>query len=550
MRIFQTLLLSTALAGVCAAQPLIDAPSFPQQVFFRQYFGKELPKVNLQPPVRLGDYVVGDHLELSLRSYLELVMSNSTDVQISRMSLEQPRNAIMRTYGVFDPTMRMNFSATRAQQQPTSFLTGASVLSTLNQPYGVTYSQQLENGTRIQGGFNGARNSNNDTFSNFNPAVTGALNMQFFQPLLRNRGGYVTKLPITIARSRYRRQEYEVVDDMLDIVQTAELAYWAVIESRENLKVQEENLRVSGTFLQRNERELQLGAISPLEIFRPKQQYATAEVQVTQARYALQQAEDRLRRQMGADLDPSFRNVPIVLTETVLPPEDDTPLDREKYVETAYSRRPDLKSQLQALDIDDLQYKQAKNSLLPDLQLNGGYTSSGRGGNQVVRQNVFGGSQLVRVVPGGLADALGHVFNFNFPTYSFGLNLTLPLRDRAAQANLADAVVNKRLDSLRARLLEQRIRESVLNAVTQVESARANVKQSQIVLDFAQKNLDAEQKRYDLGVTTIFFVLDATQQLTNAQSSLLRASVNYRRALLTLLRQAGTLLDERNVYVQ
>jgi outer membrane protein TolC len=550
MRIFQKLLLLPVLAGISGAQPLIDSPTFPQHVFFRQYFGKELPRVNLQPPVRLGDYVTGDHLELSLRSYLELVMSNSTDVQISRMSLEQPRNAIMRAYGAFDPTVRANFSASRSQQQPTSFLTGANVLSTLNQPYGLTYSQTLENGTRVQGGFNGARNSNNDSFSNFNPAITGALNFQFFQPLLRNRGGYVTKLPITIARSRYRRIEYDIVSDMLEIVQQAELAYWAVIESRENLKVQEENLRVSGTFLQRNERELQLGAISPLEIFRPKQQYATAEVQVTQARYALQQAEDRLRRQMGADLDPAFRNLPIVLTETVLPPDDDTPLDREKYVETAYSKRPDLKSQLQALDIDDLQYKLSRNSLLPDLQLNGGYTSSGRGGTQFVRQNVFGGSQLVRTIPGGLADALGHVFAFDFPTYTFGLSLTLPLRDRAAQANLADTVVSKRLNSLRARLLEQRIRESVLNAVTQVESARANVKQNQIVLDFAQKNLDAEQKRYDLGVTTIFFVLDATQQLTNAQSSLLRASVNYRRSLLNLLRQSGTLLEERNVYVQ
>jgi outer membrane protein TolC len=534
-----------------SAQALIEVPKFPQNAYFRQYFGKDMPRVHLQPAVRLPDYLVGDHLELSLRAYLDLVMANSTDVQISRLTLEQPRNAILRAYSPFDPNLRLNFAATRAFNQNTSALQGATVLSTLNQPYGATYTQTLENGTRYQVGFSGQRQSTNDTFSNFNPFVTGALNFQFFQPLLRNRGGYVTRLPITIAKSRFRRQEYEVLDDILDVVQQAELAYWAVIEARENLKVQEENLRVSGTFLERTKKELSLGAISPLEIYRPQQQFATAEVSVTQARYSLQQTEDRLRRQMGADLDPSFRNTPIVLTETVLPPTDDAPLDREKFVETAYAKRPDLKSQLQALDIDDLVYRQARNGLLPDLQLNGGYTSAGRGGNQFVRTNVFGGGTTIsRIIPGGLGDALSHVFQFDFPTYSFGLTLNLPLRDRAVQAQLADAVVNKRLDSLRARSLEQRIRELILNAVTGVESSRANVKQGQIVLDFSQKNLDAEQKRYDLGVTTIFLVLDAQQQKTNAESSLLRASVGYRRALLTLLRQSGQLLEERNIYVQ
>ncbi len=548
MRFLRILFLAPA---ALLAQPLLESPKFPQQQFFRQYFGRELPRVNLRPPVRLSDYVVNNRMELSLRSYLELVLANNTDIQLERVILEQPRNAILRAYAPFDPTVRANFNATRANQQPTSALQAANILSTLNQPYGLTYTQTLESGTRYQVGFNGARNSTNDAFSTFNPFVTGALNFNFTQPLLRNRGGYVTKLPITIARSRLRRAEYDMVDNILDWVQQAETAYWAVIEARESLNVQEQALEVALKFLKRTERELELGAISPLEIFRPKQTYATSEVAVTQARYALQQAEDRLRRQMGADLDPEFRNMAIFLTETVLPPQDDAPLDREKYVEAAYQKRPDLKVNLQSLDIDDLSYKQAKNGLLPDLQLTGGYTSAGRGGNQAIRANVFGGGTTVlRVVPGGLSDALGRVFAFDFPTYSFGLNLTLPLRDRAAQANLADAVISKRLNSLRTRALEQQIRERVLNAVTQVESSRANVKQSQIVLDFALKNLDAEQKRYDLGVTTIFLVLDAQQSVTNAQASLVRASLGYRRALLGLLRQTGQLLDERNVYVQ
>jgi outer membrane protein len=159
-------------------------------------------------------------------------------------------------------------------------------------------------------------------------------------------------------------------------------------------------------------------------------------------------------------------------------------------------------------------------------------------------------SSIVSMVPGGIGDSLSQVFQFNFPVYSFGLQLRLPIRDRATTAELANAVVNKRIEALRARQIEQQIRLEVLNAVTQVESARAAVKLAQVALDFSQKNREAEQKRYDLGVTTLFFLLESQQQETRAQAALVTESVNYRRALLGLLRASGQLLEERGVQIQ
>jgi len=154
-----------------------------------------------------------------------------------------------------------------------------------------------------------------------------------------------------------------------------------------------------------------------------------------------------------------------------------------------------------------------------------------------------------RPIPGGLSDALNQVFGFNFPTYGFALSLRLPIRDRAAVANLADAAVSKRLNSLRARQVEQQIRLEVLNAVNNVESSRARLKLAQLSVDFAQKRLDAEQKKYDLGVTTIFFLLDAQNRLAEAQSQLVTEASQYRRNLTNLLRVTGQLLRERNVVV-
>jgi outer membrane protein len=538
-----------------AAQELIPVPSFPKADFFRAGFsGPPSPRIELQPPLRLSDFLVDGKLEISLRSYLELVLANNTEIQIQKLSIEVQRNAITRAFARFDPVINASFRANRANTPTNDVLAGAATLSQLTQPYNLGYQQTLESGTLVNVGFNGVRQTTNNSFATFNPSLTGNLAFTFTQPLLRDRGSHVQKLPVMVARSRFRQSQYQMQDQIMRLLQQAELAYWSVIESREALKVQEQGLALQDALLKRSQRELELGAISALEIYRPQQSYATSEIQVTQARYRLQQAEDVLRRQIGADLDPDFRNTPLVLTETVLPPTDDRPIDKEGQVESAYRLRPDLKSSLQALDIDDLNYRQAKNSYQPDLSLSGSYTATGRGGLFTQRTNVFAGdgsrSTITNIIPGGFGDALSQVFRFDFPIYGFGLTLRLPLRDRRAAADLADAQVSKRLNSLRARSIEQQIRQEVLNAVTQVENSRASVRLAQVALDFSQKNVEAEQKRYDLGVTTIFFLLDAQTALTNSQANLVTQSVQYRRNLLNLLRATGQLLEERGVAVE
>jgi HAE1 family hydrophobic/amphiphilic exporter-1 len=538
-----------------AAQELLESPRFPSKAFFRQRFTAPLPpKVELQAPTKLSDFVVGDKLELSLKQYLELVLVNNTEIQIQKLSLEQPRNAITAAFAPFDPSVSVSFASTRSNRQTNDVLAGAAVASTLSQPLNFNFQQRLETGTIYTIGFNGQKQTSNSAFNNFNPAINTGLRMGFTQPLLRDRGGYVNRLNVMVARSRYRQQEYTLSDTLMRLLQVAENAYWSVVEARESLKVQEDGLKVQEVSLNRSEQELKLGAISELEIYRPRQSYATQEVSVTRARYQLQQVEDQLRRQIGADLDPQFQNMPLVLTETAQPPTDDTPLDKEKFVESAYQNRPDLKATTQSLDIDDLNYRQAKNSLLPSLSLEGAYDASGRGGRLLQRSNVFTGdgtaSQVTSVIPGGLGDALNQLFSFNYPTYAMTLRLQLPLRDRAASASLANAIVSKKQNALRVRNTQQLIRQDVLNAITQVESARASVKLAQKALEFARLNEEAEQKRFDLGVTQLFFLLDAQNAKVAAEASLVQSTVGYHRQQLNLLRVTGQLLDARGVTVQ
>ncbi len=522
--------------------------SFPKPSYFRQTFARPVTRVRLEPPAHLSDYVVGDKLELSLRSYLDLVMANNTDIAIQRLTVDLAENAITRAFAVFDPLATASFSSTEQRTPSGNQLTGATTLVQLSQPGNFNYSQTLPTGLQYNVNFSAQKLSTNNGYYFYNPALNSSLGITISQPLIKNRGTYINRLPVTVAGSRLRKTHYDLQASLLTLISTAENAYWDAVLARENLRVAESARDLAGQALDRARRELELGALSPLDIYNPEQQYASSKIAVSQAQYFLQQALDALRLQMAADLDVRIRKLPIELTETVGPAVDASPIDAEKEVQKALALRPDLKSAVQNLDIDDLGVSQARNGLLPDLELTGGYSTQGLGGIFYPNSG-FSGLPAV-AVPGGFGDALGQMFGFGFPMYSVGLTLRLPIRNRQASADMADALVTKKRDALAVRGIQQQVRLDVLTAVSQAESSKEAMKLAVIAQDYSRKYMEAEQKKYELGNSTIFFVLQAQLALVSAESSVVQNSVSYRRNLMNLLRQTGDLLEARGIAVQ
>jgi outer membrane protein len=548
--LFRTLIAGTLLAAGAFAQ----MSSFPKRDYFRETFGKTQTKVELKDPVKLKDYVAGGKLELSLKDYLALVMANNTNIQLQMLSLETPKNAIQRAFAPWDPNVTASFQSQRATSPSTTLLEGATTVQQLSQPFSARYSQLLDTGTQFNVNYNAQKISTNNSFSTFNPSLTSNVSMNFTQPLLQNRGRYVNRLNLMIARSNLRVSDYNLRTTLINLVNASETAYWNVIQSRENVKVQEAARDTAEKNLTYVQQQLDLGAISPLDIFGPKQQLASTELAVSQARFALSQAEDALKMQIGADLDPEVRKLPIVLTETVdLPSTANLVVDREEAVQKALNLRPDVKSVLQSLDRDDLSIQSAKNGLLPNLSLIGSYQSQGRGGPFYQRTNVFNDgvtSSIVTSTPGGFGDALDQMFHFGFPVYSFGLQLALPIRSHARAADLADALVSKKTDALRLRNTQETVRLSVLNAVTQLEGSKEQLKLAIIQRDFANQNLNAENEKYKLGAELLQNVINAQRDLQTSESNVVTNQIAVRRNLLNLLTQTGELLDERGIVIQ
>ena len=527
--------------------------SFPKPSYFRETFQTTVPKVQLQDPVRLKDFVISGKLELSLKDYLQLVISNNTNVQIQMMSLEIPKNAIQRAFSPWDPLATASFGATRQLSLPTSQLEGSAggaAVSSLNQPFRATYSQTLDTGTNYQFAYNATKSATSNSFNNYNPALTSNFQLNLTQPLLRNRGRYINRVNLMVARSNYRISEYNLRQSLISAVSNAENAYWSVILARENIKVAEGAKVVAQKLMDYTQQQLDLGALSPLDIFQSKQQLAQTDLQLASAQFALVQAEDALRMQIGVDLDPEIRKLPIVLTESVdLPNPDAIVYDSEGTVQQALANRPDLKGLTQRLDVDDLQITSSKNGLLPQLDLSGTYTSQGRGGIFYQRQGL-GSDAVVNSIQGGFGDALSQMFGFGYPIYGASLTLRLPIKSHTAAMDVADALVRKKNDALTLRNSQETVRLNVLTAITSLNGSKEQLKLAKTLREISQSNLDAMNKKYELGTEIIPNVTRAAQDLTTAEFNVVSNQIGLRRAILQVLTQTGEVLDQRGIVIQ
>ena len=549
--LFRTLFTGILLTAGAFAQ----TSSFPKPSYFRETFQRTQTKVELKDPVRLKDFVADGKLELSLKHFLELVMANNTDIQLQLISLEIPKNNILAAFGVWDPKALASFATTRSTTVPTNATTAqnaASLTKSLNQPYNLQYSQTIPTGMSYTASFSGTKNSQTNSYNNYNPSLTANMRFSLTQPLIQNRGAYVNRIPLMLAQSSYRIAEFSLRQQLLNLVNTAETAYWNVISARENVRVAESGRNNASEFLKYMQKQLELGALSPLDIYNPEQSLANAELSVSQAKFALAQAEDALRHQTGADLDPEIRKLPISLTESVdLGAADSMPVDREQAVAKALANHPAMKQALQRLDSDDLGIHSAKNGLLPNLSFSMYYQSNGTGGMYNPGfSTITGAGTISTVIPGGIADALDQMFGFGYPAYYAGLTLNLPIKNRAASATMATATVQKRTDMLNLRNQEQAVRLNILNGVTKLEGAIEQLKLAKTAMDFAQKNLDAENTKFQLGTEINQNVINAQNVLVQAESAVVTNQIGVRLNLLNLLTQTGELLDERGIVVR
>ena len=524
---------------------LVNAQTFPSPQYFQHSFRFPHVQTQLPGPRSLDEYIVNGKLHLSLQDAIRLMLLNNTDVRISQGQLDQSSFGIGRAYSAFDPVVNASFTPQRSTQPTTSSLQGAQTLSQLQQQTNFSYNQQFQSGTNFSLGFSTQRFTTNSSFALFNPSFTSGATFTLGQHLLRGRGYVVNHGPILIAQRNVKQAranfEAQLNDSILGVINQ----YWNLVEAQKNLAVVQDSLHLAEESYKHDKRALELGALSPLDIYRSEATVAQRRLQVIQAEYAVKPLEDQFRRTIGADLDSRAGALDLELVENAEVSGNLVSEDIPTAIETALSKRPELEAVRQQLANDDTSVYIAHNSLQPDLSLTGAYTSNGIGGNVI---DTSSGAPEV-VARGGLLDALGQVGGFGFPTYSVGLNLRLPIKNRQAEADLGSALVSKRSDLYQLRKSQQAITLEVRNAVHQLEVSKLSLSAAAEALDLAKKTLAAEQRKYELGAETIFFVLDAQSTVQQAEQSYLQAQIGYQLALAQLDHATGNLLEHNRVTI-
>jgi outer membrane protein TolC len=528
----------------------------------------------------LSQRISDGKLHLRLKDFLELVLKNSTDVQLTRLDVYTAAYQIMAAKAPFDPTLGLQFNTLRSVT-PLFFSTGGGnfsgqtsgtgtgtgqtgqgggtgaaggvtqitlpqTINSLSQNSTVTYSQVLPTGQTINSSFTVNRTSGDGyTF----PILFGSLNFAITQPLLQNRMNLQNRAPVTIARTELVISSEQSEATIGNTVAAAARQYWDTILSRDNIRVLQQTLALAHKSYEHDKLALDLGALAKLDIYQSETQVAERNRDLVQAQYQYKAALDGLRRLIGADLTPGLRNTEIVLEDdaAVVPPRS-TILPFEEAVSKAIQVRPETKVAQQRISMDNLNARVARDALLPrlDLSLQGGAT--GPGLNQIGPGSVIG---LPANAPyPGLSDTLRQVLAFNFPSYGFGVQFTFPFRNSTAQASLADSLISKARDEYQKRQTEQQVILDVRQAIDGIELADASIGAAVETRDLARKNVEAEQQKYELGTITAFEVLDSQTRLASSESALLNAYVTYQEAYINYQRATWSLLDGLGMVVE
>ena len=525
--------------------PIGNAQTFPSPEYFQRFFHYPHVLTQLAGPESLDQYIVDGKLRLTLQDAIRLMLLNSTEVRINQSQFDQSSFGIGRAYSAFDPVFTASFTPTRSAQPTTTALAGAQTLSTLQQQSNFVYNQQFQTGTNYSIQFSTQRATTNSSFATFNPSFTSGATFSVGQHLLRGRGYVVNHGPILIAQRNIKQARANFEAQLNDSILSVINQYWNLVGAQKNLEVVQDSLKLAEQSYAHDKRALELGALSPLDIYRSESTVAQRRLQLIQAEYAIKPLEDQLRRTLGADLDSRAGALDINLLESAEVSADLATADIPTALESALAKRPELEAVRQQLANDDTNVYIAHNNLQPDLNLTGAYTSNGIGGNVIDNS----GGTAVIVSRGGLLDALDQVGGFGFPTYTLGVNLRLPIKNHQAEADLGSALVSKRSDLYQLRSRQQAIAMEVRNAVHQLEESKLSLAAAANALDLAKKTLAADQRKYELGAETIFFVLDAQNSVQQAQQSYVQAEIGYQMSLAALDHATGNLLDHNRVLI-
>ncbi len=479
---------------------------------------------------------------LTLEDAVATALRQNLTIAVQRLEHSRSRFGVVQNLGIFD--LR---AAGEAREFDETTATGSQLEASSREQQVVNFSlaQLFPAGTDLSVFWNNSRFASDNVFQTLNPQFNSQLGLNLAQPLLRDFGRIPTERFLRLARVDNRISSEEFERQVAQVVRDVETAYWNLVGAREQLVVAQESMGLARELHERNRIQVEVGTLAPLELVQSESAIAVREEDIIRAQAAVADAADQLR--LLLNLPPGeLWELPIEpQTEPEIPP---VQIDVNQAIETALANRWELSQQQLSIQREEIEEAFFRNQTLPSLDLNLRYNYSGTGGDLLVERDPETG-QPIRIIPGGFGDAFDQLTERNFDTLLATLTLGFPLQNRAARAQRASAQLAIRRENAELEDLRARIAAEVRTAARAVDTAAKQIEAARASRRFQERNLDAERKRYENGMSTSFRINEIQEDLTQARSREVDAVTTYRRALADYYLATGRLLEEKGIEI-
>lgn len=476
---------------------------------------------------------------LTLDEAVRRAADSNLDIQVERLNPQTFDLSIAGLYAVYHPTATSRYGRTDNVRLPTSLLNpGAPNISTMTYNAGVTQLMRWGGGS-LTTSFNNQRQASSDVFSNFNPQFNSTLNFSYIQPLLRNFRIDSTRQQLKTTFISRDTADLNLKARTVNTLAAVRSAYWDYVFAIQAVDVARQSLTLAQKLLSDNRVRVEVGTMAPMDVVQAQAEEATRQQAVTTATATMRTAELSLKRLIvSGTSDPLWAQH---IEPTDRPDFQPLTVDVESAVRTALQQRTDLQVARNNMASNDVLLKSFNDQKLPAVDLTTSYGGAGLGGTSFN----FSGSGLDRVktgeIPGGYSDALRTLFHRNYPNWTMQVNVSYPIGGSSAEASAARQKLLITQNEAQIRASELTVATEVTNAALQVQNNVEGLAAARAARELSQQRLDAEQSRFEVGMSTNYQVVQAQRDLRDAQNSELRALLNYRKSLVEFdrVQQAG-----------
>lgn len=424
-------------------------------------------------------------------------------------------------------------------------------VSSLQQNAGIAnfnYTQGFSTGTLMSLNFNNDRITNNSLFSILSPELDSGFRLTLRQHLLAGFGLGPNMRFIRIARTNREISDVAFRAQIISTVSQIQNIYWDLVNAYEDVKVKERSLELAEKTLSDDREQVRIGAIAPMEVMKAEGEEATANQDLLLSQNELQLQELLIKNAVTRDLsDPLLASAAVIPTDTMNIPEKEPVTPIQDLLKDAEQHRPELAEARMDLTNREISRKAAANAMKPQLDLIAWYGTYGLAG---IQNSAYAGPPIQPVAPSGYSTAFTNLFKNNSPDYAVGLNLSIPLRNRAAQADQIRSQLEYRQAQLHLQQLQNQIGIEVRNAQFALMQNRTRVDTARKASDLAQQTFDIEQKKKALGASTSNLVLQTQRDLAQAESNFVAAVSAYEKSRVELDRATGLTLTNAGIEIQ